>query len=101
MQGQSSLSETPIGEVTHYWSHLGVAGIHLTAPLDVGDHIHIVGHTSNFEQRVGSLELDHQRLRHAEPDAVVGIVVADHVRAHDTVYRTVEPADVGAEEAQL
>lgn len=101
MQEQAPLAETPIGVVTHYWSHLGVAGIHLTAPLDVGDHIHIHGHTSDLEQRVGSIELDHRPIPHAEPNADIGIAVAEHVREHDTVYRTIDPADVGEDEMML
>ena len=94
-------AETPIGVVTHYWSHLGVAGIHLTAPLDVGDRIHIHGHTSDFEQLVKSIETEHHTIPHADADADVGIAVADHVREHDVVYRLVELADVGADEVML
>ena len=101
MQEHAPFAETPIGQVTHYWSHLGVAGVHLNAPLDVGDHIHIAGHTSDLEQRVTSIEMDHNPLPHAEANADVGIEVADHVRVHDTVYRMVELADVGANEVAM
>jgi len=101
MQEHAAFGENPIGFVTHYWSHLGVAGVHLTAPLDVGDHIHIVGHTSNFEQQVNSIEIDHHKLPHAEADADVAIALVDHAREHDTVYRMVELSDVAAEESAI
>jgi len=101
MQEHAPFIQTPIGVVTHYWSHLGVAGVHLTAPLDVGDHIHILGHTSDVDQLVKSIEIDHHTTPHADKNVDVGIVVGDHVREHDTVYRILEPGDVAADEVVL
>ncbi len=101
MQEHEPFAETPIGVVTHYWSHLGVAGVHLTAPLDVGDRIHIRGTTSDLEQTVRSIEIDHRTTPHAEPNADVGIAVGDQVREHDTVYRMIELADMGADEVMM
>ena len=93
--------ENEIGVVTHYWSHLGVAGVHLIAPIDVGDHIHVVGHTSDFEQDVRSIEIDHRATRHADAGIDIGLALADHAREHDKVYRQVSMGDVGAEEVIL
>jgi putative protease len=101
MQEQGVLSQTLVGHVTHYWTHLGVAGIHLDAPLSVGDRIHVIGHTSDFEQRVDSIEVDHQRLSHADAGADVGIVVVEHAREHDAVYRLTEMAEVGEGQMSL
>ncbi len=88
------VAETPIGVVTHYWSHLGVAGVHLDAPLNVGDHIHIIGHTSNFEQDVRSMELENVHIFHGNPGSDVGIAVMEHAREHDRVYKAIPLADV-------
>lgn len=101
MQEHAVFREVPIGEVTHYWSHLGVAGVHLNASLDIGDHIHVLGHTSNFEQQVNSIEIDHNKLPHADANADVAVAVVDHARAHDAVYRMIELADIGAEESAI
>lgn len=95
------MQEQEIGYVTHYWSHLGVAGIHLTGPLDEGDHIHILGHTSDFEQDVGSIELEHQKILHAETGAEIGIRVAEHVREHDRVFKAVREEDIASGENVL
>ncbi len=89
------MAEQEIGYVTHYWTHLGVAGVHLTEPLDVGDHIHVLGHTSDFEQDVGSIELDHRQVVHADAGLDVGIKVVDHAREHDKVFKVVGAADLG------
>lgn len=94
MQEHAPMSEVDVGFVTHYWSHLGVAGVHLTAPLDVGDHVHVFGHTSDFEQVVGSMEVEHHRIWHADPGADVGIRFVEHAREHDHLYKLVEQATV-------
>src|SRR6516165_7054401 len=54
-------SEQRIGVVTHYYGHLSVVGMQLEpgATLRVGDVIHICGHTTDFTQRVESLEVSY------------------------------------------
>jgi len=79
--------EEAIGTVTHYFTHLGVAAVSLTAPLKVGDRIHIQGHTTDLVQDVTSMEVEHARVREAAPGDDVALKVADHVREHDRVYR--------------
>lgn len=76
-----------IGLVTHYFSHLSVAAISLTAPLAVGDRIHIRGHTTDFVQEVASMEVDHARVDKAAPGDDVALQVDDHVRDHDQIFR--------------
>ncbi len=81
------MTETAIGTVTHYWSNLHVAGVEITAgELHTGDTIHIKGHTSDFQQVVDSMQLDHRAVDTAKPGDQVGLRVIDHAREHDTVY---------------
>lgn len=79
--------EQAIGTVTHYFSHLSVAAVTLTDALKVGERIHIVGHTTNVEQTVESMEVDHQKVEAAGPGDDVALAVMDHVREHDQLYR--------------
>lgn len=76
-----------IGTVTHYFSHLGVAAVTLSDTLRVGDRIHVVGHTTNVEQRVESMEVEHAKVDAAGPGDDVALAVTDHVRDHDRIYR--------------
>jgi putative protease len=76
-----------IGTVTHYFSHLSVAAVTLTDTLRVGERIHITGHTTNVEQTVESMEVDHQTVETAAPGDDVALAVKDHVRDHDKIYR--------------
>ena len=76
-----------IGTVTHYFSHLSVAAVTLTDTLRSGDRIHIQGHTTDLEQTVDSMEVDHAPVESAGPGDDVALHVDDHVRDHDRIYR--------------
>jgi putative protease len=77
--------------VTHYFSKIGVAAIELTQDtLVVGDTIHIKGHTSDFTQKVDSMQIDGVSVPEATVGQSVGLKVAGHTREHDTVYKVVE-----------
>jgi hypothetical protein len=84
--------EQPIGRVVHYYSHLGVAVISLDkGPLQVGDTIHIKGHTTDFRQRVDSMQIEHLSITKAVPGDDFGLKITDHAREHDIVYRVLNP----------
>jgi putative protease len=76
-----------IGTVTHYFSHLSVAAVTLTDTLRVGDRIHIIGHTTDLEQTVESMEVEHASVETAGPGDDVALKVSDHVREHDRIHR--------------
>jgi putative protease len=78
-----------VGVVTHYYGDLSVAVVKLDPAtiLRVGDNIHIKGHTSDFSQRVESLQIGHASVNEVGPDDDFGLKVVDHAREHDVVYR--------------
>jgi putative protease len=82
-------AEQRIGVVTHYYSHLSVATLRLEpgATLRVGDVIHILGHTTDFSQRVESLEVDRKSVLEVGSNDDFGLKVNDHAREHDVVFK--------------
>jgi hypothetical protein len=86
---QSVPAEQRIGVVTHYYSHLSVATLRLEpgATLRVGDVIHILGHTTDFSQRVESLEVDRKSVLEVGSNDDFGLKVIDHAREHDVVFK--------------
>lgn len=81
------MADTRIGTVTHYWNHLHVAGVTITdGELHTGDTIHVKGHTSDFEQKVESMEIDHETVDVARLGNEIGLTVTEHAREHDTIY---------------
>jgi hypothetical protein len=78
----------PIGVVTHYFGEPSVAVVKLkTGTLCVGDTIHIRGHTTDFEQKVESLQVDHAPVTAVGPKDDFGMKVTGQVREHDVVYK--------------
>lgn len=84
--------EERVGVVTHYYTHLGVAVVRLeSGSLRVGDTIHIRGHTSDFRQRVESMQIEHQPVTEVRAGQEFGLKVVDHAREHDVVFKVVSP----------
>ena len=85
------MAEQKIGRVTHYWAKIGVAGIEITAgEIRVGDTIRFKGHTTDFAQRLDSMQVEHDPVTVARAGDSVGLKVTDHVRDHDEVYKVTE-----------
>jgi len=81
------MAEEKVGVINDYFARVGVAGIDLSGSLRVGDTIHIKGHTTDFEQMVDSMQIEHESVEEARAGASVGIKVADRCRGGDTVYK--------------
>ena len=79
--------DTMVGIVTHYFDRIGVAVLDLTDELKVGDRILISGHTTDIEQPVSSMEIDHHKVQSAGPGMEVALLVADPVHVGDRVYK--------------
>ena len=76
-----------IGRVTHFFSKISVAVIELTTPLAVGDTIMIKGPTTDFEQIVESMQIEHNNVQRAEAGQSIGLKVAQRVRENDIAYK--------------
>ena len=76
-----------VGKVTHYFSNIGVAVIKLSTTLKQGDKIRIKGATSDFTQKVDSMQIDHDKVETAKKGQSIGMKVADHAREQDIVYK--------------
>jgi hypothetical protein len=85
---QAAPPEERIGFVTHYYGHQSVAILRLeSGTLRVGDMIHIRGHTTDFSQKVESLEVNHAAVTEVGPSDDFGLKVVEHVREHDIVFK--------------
>ncbi|MFC1949239.1 translation elongation factor-like protein [Chloroflexota bacterium] len=84
------MSEVEIGMVSDFFAKPVVAGIELTAPLKVGDRIHIVGHTTDMEMTVDSMQIDNASVAQGKKGDAVGIKVSDRVRRGDKIYKVTD-----------
>lgn len=84
------MEEKEIGVVTHYFGHLDVGIVKLKDNLKIGDTVHFKGHTSDFEQVVESMQIEHQDVQEAKAGEMVGLKIKQHVREHDVVYKVIK-----------
>jgi putative protease len=85
--GLSDKELVEVGKITHFFSKISVAIVELTAPLNVGDEILIKGPTTNVEQKVESMQIEHADVQKASRGQSIGLKVNDRVREHDVVYK--------------
>ena len=84
------MPEEVIGTVSDFFARPVVAGIELTAPLKLGDKIHVKGHTTDLELTVASMQINNVDVKEAKAGDSVGIKVSDRVRGGDTVYKVTD-----------
>lgn len=82
--------EELVGKVTHYFGKIEVGIIELSKGIKVGDKIHIKGNTTDFEQEVNSMQIEHQNIEKAKKGDVIGLKVKEKVREGDEVYKVLD-----------
>src|SRR5881628_2078820 len=82
------LERKKVGEVFHFYGKIGVAAIRLTDDgIAIGDTVQIQGPSTNLEQTVDTLQIEHAVVSRAEPGQEVGMKVRERVREKDFVYK--------------
>jgi putative protease len=84
------MEEKKIGFVSNYFSNISVAAVEITdGTVSVGDTLHFLGHTTDFESRVASMQIEHKSVTEVKKGDSVGIKVAEKVREKDKVYKII------------
>lgn len=76
-----------VGTITHFYNNINVGVISLSDTLKKGDTISIEGETTNFKQKVDSMQIDREEIKEAKKGQEIGMKVKDRVREHDIVYK--------------
>jgi len=84
------MKEKKIGVISHYFGNISVGIIELSAPLKVGDTIHVKGAHDDFTQDIETMQIEHDSVESAKKGDFVGIKVIQKVHPHDEVYQVVE-----------
>ena len=75
-----------LGFVEDYYAKIGVIALTLKAPVSVGQKIQVLGHTTNLQQTVDSMQIEYAAVTQAGPKDGVGIKVTGRARGGDHVY---------------
>ncbi|MBI4148968.1 hypothetical protein HY491_00830 [Candidatus Woesearchaeota archaeon] len=81
------MQEQEVGRIIHFYTNISVGIVQLSGAIKVGDIIHVKGATTDFTQKVASMQVSHAQVAVANPGESIGIQVKDHVREHDIVYK--------------
>lgn len=86
------MEETPVekklvGKISHYFTKIGVGVVELSDELRVGDKISIEGATTNIQQTIDSMQIEHENVQSAGAGQSIGLKVKDRVREGDLVYK--------------
>jgi len=83
--------EELIGQITHYFGKIKVAIVEITKKdLKAGDTIHIKGSSTDFEQPVKSMQVEHEQVDKAKKGDIIGLKIKDKAREGDEVYKIIE-----------
>jgi len=83
----TDVTDYKVGVVDHYYDKLGVAIVDLTLELRVGDFVKVTGSTE-FSQKVESMQMEHEQVTQAQAGDTVGIKVVQPVKAGDEIIKT-------------
>ena len=76
-----------VGVVKEYFRKPGVAAVEiLKGRVKVGDNVRFLGHTTDFTQKIQSIQINHQDIPEAGVGDYVGILVIDRVRENDRMF---------------
>lgn len=78
-----------VGKVSHVFGRINVAVIEVEDSISVGDQIFVKGPTTDFEQTVESMEIEHEKVKKAIAGQSIGMKMKGHVREKDVVYKKV------------
>lgn len=84
------MKDEKIGFVSNYYSKISVAAIEMTdGTVSLGDTLHFLGHTTNFESKVDSMQIEHKSVKEAKKGESVGVKISEKARRGDNVYKIV------------
>lgn len=75
------------GKVVHYYNHIKVGIVKLSAPILTGQKVHFKGATTDFSQSVSSMQINHEAVKKARKGQVIGLKVSKRVRHGDLMYK--------------
>lgn len=81
------MANLKVGKVSHFYDKIGVAVIDVLGSLAVGDKIKVSGST-DFEQEVSSMQVEHEKVKQAKKGQVIGLKVDQAVKKGDEVFKS-------------
>lgn len=79
--------EKEIGAVTHFYDKIGVMVVKLTDKVSVGDTIKIKRGDEEIEEKVESMQVEHENIEKAKKGDEIAIKITGKTKEGAVVYR--------------
>jgi len=76
----------PVGKITHYYDHIGVAVVEPLAKIKAGGAVRIEDRGNVFTQKVDSMQIEHRQVTEVKKGEGFGLKVDQAVKAGALVY---------------
>ena len=84
------MTDFKVGKVTHYYDKIGVAVITLDSDIGTGDKLKFVrGGEELFEQKVTSMQVEHEKIDKAKKGDIIGIKTDQPVKDGAEIYKVI------------
>ncbi len=83
---KKTVANKPIGTVTHFFTAIKVAIVKFKQPVKVGSNLGFRGATTDFDQKIVSMQFDHKPLTVAPKGKEIGMKVGKRVREGDELF---------------
>jgi translation initiation factor IF-2 len=85
------MPEEQVAVIVKYFAKPSVAALEITnGTIKKGDILRYKGHTTDFTEKISSMEIDNQVVDEVKVGDLVGVKVKERVRENDKVYKVVE-----------
>lgn len=81
------MGKKQIGKISHFFNKINVAVLELTTGLKVGDTITIGEGEEAFEQKVKSMQIEHENIKKAKKGDSIGLKVDKLVHVNWKVFK--------------
>jgi putative protease len=85
------MPEEQVAVIVKYFAKPSVAALEVTnGTIKKGDILRYKGYTTDFTEKISSMEIDNQVVDEVKVGDLVGVKVKERVRENDKVYKVVE-----------
>ncbi len=92
------MAKEVVGKIVKFFPNISVGVVQVSKTIKVGDTISIEGRGKEFQQKVASMQVEHQSIPEAKPGDDIGMKVDQPVKEGDVVYKVDEKAEKAGEE---
>lgn len=83
---KQKMADKKIGTITHFFDKISVGIIKLDDTFKIGDKVKFQGATTNFEQEITEMQLEHKSIETGKKGQEVGVKTNEKVREGDNVF---------------